>query len=69
MHMYIRRELGIGIVAYSPLGCGFFASGPKIVENLAQNDHRKVCERYTFFRAVVIVNCATLLNHVNFLHD
>ncbi|XP_057466169.1 probable aldo-keto reductase 3 isoform X2 [Actinidia eriantha] len=40
------RELGIGIVAYSPLGSGFFASGPKIVENLAQNDHRKRLPRF-----------------------
>ncbi|AAB71982.1 Highly similar to auxin-induced protein (aldo/keto reductase family) [Arabidopsis thaliana] len=32
------RELGIGIVAYSPLGRGFFASGPKLVENLDNND-------------------------------
>ncbi|AAB71960.1 Highly similar to auxin-induced protein (aldo/keto reductase family) [Arabidopsis thaliana] len=35
------RELGIGIVAYSPLGRGFFASGPKLVENLEKDDFRK----------------------------
>ncbi|KAI5350257.1 hypothetical protein L3X38_003148 [Prunus dulcis] len=35
------RELGIGIVAYSPLGRGFFSSGAKFVENLSQNDSRK----------------------------
>ncbi|XP_024005451.1 probable aldo-keto reductase 4 isoform X2 [Eutrema salsugineum] len=35
------RELGIGIVAYSPLGRGFFASGPKLLENLDNNDYRK----------------------------
>ncbi|KAL0693725.1 hypothetical protein Bca4012_060905 [Brassica carinata] len=35
------RELGIGIVAYSPLGRGFFASGPKLVEKLDKNDFRK----------------------------
>ncbi|ESQ29415.1 hypothetical protein EUTSA_v10023869mg [Eutrema salsugineum] len=34
-------ELGIGIVAYSPLGRGFFASGPKLLENLDNNDYRK----------------------------
>ncbi|KAI8566912.1 hypothetical protein RHMOL_Rhmol02G0079300 [Rhododendron molle] len=28
------RELGIGIVAYTPLGRGFFTSGPKIAETL-----------------------------------
>ncbi|CAA7032747.1 unnamed protein product [Microthlaspi erraticum] len=40
------RELGIGIVAYSPLGRGFFASGPKIVETLDQNDYRKTLPRF-----------------------
>ncbi|PQM35954.1 putative aldo-keto reductase 2 [Prunus yedoensis var. nudiflora] len=30
------RELGIGIVAYSPLGRGFFSSGAKFVEKLSQ---------------------------------
>ncbi|KAI3898998.1 hypothetical protein MKW92_020729 [Papaver armeniacum] len=36
------RELGIGIVAYSPLGRGFLSSGAKLVDNLADNDYRKV---------------------------
>ncbi|KAL3506564.1 hypothetical protein ACH5RR_031946 [Cinchona calisaya] len=36
------RELGIGIVAYSPLGRGFFSSGPKLMENLTEGDFRKV---------------------------
>ncbi|ESQ29413.1 hypothetical protein EUTSA_v10023574mg [Eutrema salsugineum] len=40
------RELGIGIVAYSPLGRGFFASGPKLVENLENNDFRKTLPRF-----------------------
>ncbi|KAG7650105.1 NADP-dependent oxidoreductase domain [Arabidopsis thaliana x Arabidopsis arenosa] len=40
------RELGIGIVAYSPLGRGFFASGPKLVENLEKNDFRKALPRF-----------------------
>ncbi|GAB4857305.1 hypothetical protein Ancab_015213 [Ancistrocladus abbreviatus] len=40
------RELGIGIVAYSPIGGGFFASGPKIVENLTENDFRKHLPRF-----------------------
>ncbi|XP_059642043.1 probable aldo-keto reductase 2 [Cornus florida] len=35
------RELGIGIVPYSPLGRGFFASGAKLIENLTDNDNRK----------------------------
>ncbi|KAF8034187.1 hypothetical protein BT93_C0460 [Corymbia citriodora subsp. variegata] len=37
------RELGIGIVAYSPLGRGFFSVGPKLVENLSKDDFRQVC--------------------------
>ncbi|GKC25651.1 probable aldo-keto reductase 2, partial [Tanacetum coccineum] len=36
------RELGIGIVSYSPIGRGFLASGPKLVENLEDGDSRKV---------------------------
>ena len=39
---YLLRELGIGIVAYSPLGRGFFSSGAKFVNNLANDDFRKV---------------------------
>ncbi|KAK1411097.1 hypothetical protein QVD17_37641 [Tagetes erecta] len=35
------RELGIGIVAYSPLGRGFFSSGSKMIEKLEDNDFRK----------------------------
>ncbi|GFY83667.1 NAD(P)-linked oxidoreductase superfamily protein [Actinidia rufa] len=40
------RELGIGIVAYSPLGRGFFTSGPKMVETIANNDYRKHIPRF-----------------------
>ncbi|KAJ4957198.1 hypothetical protein NE237_013981 [Protea cynaroides] len=40
------RELGIGIVAYSPLGRGFLSSGPKLVESLPQNDRRKIHPRF-----------------------
>ncbi|XP_030973491.1 probable aldo-keto reductase 2 [Quercus lobata] len=40
------RELGIGIVSYSPLGRGFFTSGPKVVENLTDNDVRKFLPRF-----------------------
>ena len=36
------RELGIGIVTYSPLGRGFLSSGPKLVENLTKEDSRRV---------------------------
>ncbi|XP_027352386.1 probable aldo-keto reductase 2 isoform X3 [Abrus precatorius] len=34
------RELGIGIVAYSPLGLGFFSSGAKLLEIMSQDDVR-----------------------------
>uniref|UniRef100_A0A9I9DFU1 NADP-dependent oxidoreductase domain-containing protein n=1 Tax=Cucumis melo TaxID=3656 RepID=A0A9I9DFU1_CUCME len=40
------RELGIGIVAYSPLGRGFFSSGPKLVQALQDNDFRKELPRF-----------------------
>ncbi|KAI8566901.1 hypothetical protein RHMOL_Rhmol02G0078400 [Rhododendron molle] len=36
------RELGIGIVAYSPLGQRFFSSGAKMAENLANDDLRRI---------------------------
>ncbi|XP_031280264.1 probable aldo-keto reductase 5 [Pistacia vera] len=35
------RELGIGIVAYSPLGRGFFSSGPKLLQNISKDDYRQ----------------------------
>ncbi|WCJ27518.1 NAD(P)-linked oxidoreductase superfamily protein [Euphorbia peplus] len=40
------RELGIGIVAYSPLGRGFFSSGPKLLETLSEGDFRKHLPRF-----------------------
>ncbi|XP_077243442.1 putative aldo-keto reductase 2 [Tasmannia lanceolata] len=40
------RELGIGIVAYSPLGRGFFTTWPKLLANLEDNDYRKYGERF-----------------------
>ena len=36
------RELGKGIVPYSPLGRGFFSSGAKLVDSLSDKDVRKV---------------------------
>ncbi|KAI5063261.1 hypothetical protein GOP47_0021808 [Adiantum capillus-veneris] len=36
------RELGIGIVAYSPLGRGFFSAGERILEGTAETDYRKI---------------------------
>eukprot|EP00253_Pinus_taeda_P016093 PITA_16093 len=40
------RELGIGIVPYSPLGRGFFTSGAKSVDNLTNDDIRKAIPRF-----------------------
>jgi aryl-alcohol dehydrogenase-like predicted oxidoreductase len=40
------RELGIGIVAYSPLGRGFFSSGPKMAENWVPEDRRQFTPRF-----------------------
>ncbi|CAL1366617.1 unnamed protein product [Linum trigynum] len=40
------RELGIGIVAYSPLGRGFFSSGPKVAESFTEGDFRKYLPRF-----------------------
>ena len=48
------RELGIGIVAYSPLGRGFFSKGSKLVETLSDQDFRKVS-----FHAVAVTLVAT----------
>ncbi|WVZ04698.1 hypothetical protein V8G54_018044 [Vigna mungo] len=39
-------ELGIGIVAYSPLGRGFLSSGSKLLENFAPDDSRKNLPRF-----------------------
>ncbi|KAK8954311.1 putative aldo-keto reductase 2 [Platanthera zijinensis] len=40
------RELGIGIVSYSPLGRGFLSSGTKIADNLPDEDFRKTLPRF-----------------------
>ncbi|XP_076919232.1 auxin-induced protein PCNT115-like [Bidens hawaiensis] len=40
------RELGIGIVTYSPLGRGFFSSGPKMLNELQDGDLRKYMPRF-----------------------
>ncbi|XP_073099435.1 probable aldo-keto reductase 2 [Elaeis guineensis] len=40
------RELGIGIVAYSPLGRGFFSAGPKMANSLSDQDFRKSMPRF-----------------------
>ncbi|XP_051118140.1 auxin-induced protein PCNT115-like [Andrographis paniculata] len=40
------RELGIGIVPYSPLGRGFLSSGPKLIQELSEGDMRKNHPRF-----------------------
>ncbi|XP_057952425.1 probable aldo-keto reductase 2 [Malania oleifera] len=40
------RELGIGIVAYSPLARGFLSSGPELLEKLSSDDFRKYMPRF-----------------------
>ncbi|XP_066389310.1 LOW QUALITY PROTEIN: probable aldo-keto reductase 3 [Miscanthus floridulus] len=40
------RQLGIGIVAYSPVGRGFFSSGAKLVSDLPDDDFRKTLPRF-----------------------
>ncbi|KAL5542901.1 hypothetical protein UlMin_010611 [Ulmus minor] len=56
------RELGIGIVAYSPLGRGFLSSGPKLIENLSDGDYRKFMSR---FQANNVENNKTIFERVN----
>ncbi|CAO1939071.1 unnamed protein product [Urochloa humidicola] len=40
------RQLGIGIVAYSPLGRGFLSGGTKLVDSLSEQDSRKNFPRF-----------------------
>src|SRR5262249_33320755 len=40
------RELGIGFVAYSPIGRGFLSGRIKSVEDLEQNDYRRQNPRF-----------------------
>ncbi|MFS7908557.1 putative perakine reductase [Helianthus anomalus] len=45
-------KLGIGIVTYSPIGKGFLAQGPKLLENIPKNDYSQVCGLFTINRPV-----------------
>uniref|UniRef100_A0A0E0KP47 NADP-dependent oxidoreductase domain-containing protein n=1 Tax=Oryza punctata TaxID=4537 RepID=A0A0E0KP47_ORYPU len=56
------RELGIGIVAYSPLGRGFFSGGAKLVESLSDQDFRKHIPR---FQPENLEKNAEIFEHVN----
>ncbi|KAJ8437098.1 hypothetical protein Cgig2_016452 [Carnegiea gigantea] len=40
------EELGIGVVAYGPLGRGFLSFGPKVVETLSKDDFRQNLPRF-----------------------
>jgi aryl-alcohol dehydrogenase-like predicted oxidoreductase len=40
------RELGIGIVPYSPLGRGFFSVGVDVIQTFSENDFRKKMPRF-----------------------
>jgi aryl-alcohol dehydrogenase-like predicted oxidoreductase len=40
------RELGIGLVAYSPLGRGFLSGAIRSVDDLAPDDYRRVSPRF-----------------------
>src|SRR5262249_9603640 len=40
------RELGVGFVAYSPLGRGFLTGQVKRFEDLAEDDYRRISPRF-----------------------
>ncbi|XP_010069399.2 probable aldo-keto reductase 2 [Eucalyptus grandis] len=56
------RELGIGIVAYSPLGRGFFSVSSKLLENLSEDDFRQKLPR---FQPENLAHNAKLFDRVN----
>lgn len=69
--IFFLRELGIGIVAYSPLGRGFFSTGTKLLDNLPQDDYRKVCGKTAFteihvnyFFVLLMIILVVLRNYV-----
>jgi aryl-alcohol dehydrogenase-like predicted oxidoreductase len=45
------RELGVGLVAYSPLGRGFFSGTVTSYEQLGENDNRRGYPRFKAFEA------------------
>ena len=42
----VLRELGIGLVAYSPLGRGFLSGAIRSIDDLAQDDYRRSSPRF-----------------------
>jgi aryl-alcohol dehydrogenase-like predicted oxidoreductase len=58
------RELGIGFVAYSPLGRGFLAGRFKSIDDLAQDDWRRTSPRFegeNFAKNLALVDRVNLL--------
>uniref|UniRef100_A0A7N2N7A1 NADP-dependent oxidoreductase domain-containing protein n=1 Tax=Quercus lobata TaxID=97700 RepID=A0A7N2N7A1_QUELO len=56
------KELGIGIVAYSPLGRGFFSSGSKFLENLTNDDYRKLAHMVIDLANIYMLCLILLMN-------
>ncbi|XP_054822619.1 auxin-induced protein PCNT115-like isoform X2 [Prosopis cineraria] len=61
------REFGIGIVAYSPLGRGFFSSGTKLVENFTQHDYMysTLLQHFPRFQPENLEHNKTIFERVN----
>jgi len=57
----VLRELGIGVVAYRPLGAGFFSGKVRTLDGLEQNDFRRTNPR---FGAGNLERNLALLRHV-----
>jgi aryl-alcohol dehydrogenase-like predicted oxidoreductase len=57
----LLRELGIGVVAYRPLGAGFFSGKVRTLDGLEQNDFRRTNPR---FGAGNLERNLALLRHV-----
>ena len=57
------RELGIGIVPYSPLGRGFF-SGKAITESLEASDRRLVRDTATYASLPFLLNLSFAESHM-----
>jgi len=58
------RELGIGLVAYSPLGRGFLTGHIRSPEDLAENDYRRFSPRFqgeNFAKNLALVDQITAL--------
>lgn len=54
------QELGIGVVAFNPLGKGFFASGSNISSKFGDNDFRKVSKFiFTYIKWILLTQTCT----------